>query len=155
MNILYGLLSVVILLDSILLILLVLIQLPKKEAGIGQAFGGATTDALFGSGSGNALTKLTKYATGVFFATALVMLVINTQRNRGEGGRLREEMRNTSSRNVALPATNTQPARGPILTSIPTNSNLTLTNPMAGTNTPAPNTRPQNSPAPAPAPGNK
>ena len=36
---------------SLFLILLVLVQLPKKEAGLGQAFGSGATDALFGSGS--------------------------------------------------------------------------------------------------------
>ncbi len=53
-------LTAIMVLDALLLILLVLIQLPKKEAGAGLAFGGAATDALFGAGSGNALTKITK-----------------------------------------------------------------------------------------------
>ena len=44
-----------------------LIQLPKKDAGAGLAFGGGATDALFGAGSGNVLTKITKYAATVFF----------------------------------------------------------------------------------------
>jgi len=54
------------LLDAVLLILLVLIQLPKKEAGAGVAFGGGATDALFGAGSGNALTNITKYVVVAF-----------------------------------------------------------------------------------------
>ena len=77
MNWLIYFLTVVLILDCLLLILLVLIQLPKKEAGMGQAFGGAATDALFGAGSGNALTKLTKYSTGVFFGLALGLSVLN------------------------------------------------------------------------------
>jgi len=60
MGFLIGLLTVVMVLDCLVLILLVLIQLPKKEAGMGLAFGGAATDALFGAGSGNVLTKITK-----------------------------------------------------------------------------------------------
>ena len=40
-----GLLTVVMVLDCLVLILLVLIQLPKKEAGAGLAFGGTATDA--------------------------------------------------------------------------------------------------------------
>src|SRR3954462_11422341 len=59
--------------DCLLLILLVLVQLPKKEAGLAQAFGNAATDALFGAGSGNALTKLTKYATVGFLALTLAI----------------------------------------------------------------------------------
>ena len=58
MSFLIGLLTVVLVLTCIVLILLVLIQLPKKEAGAGLAFGGAATDALFGAGSGNVLTKV-------------------------------------------------------------------------------------------------
>jgi len=65
--------TVVMVLDSALLILLVLIQLPKKEAGMGLAFGGAATDALFGAGSGTVLTKITKYAAGTFFVLAVVL----------------------------------------------------------------------------------
>jgi preprotein translocase subunit SecG len=73
MSFLIGLLTVVLVLDCVLLILLVLIQLPKKEAGAGVAFGGAATDALFGAGTGNVLTKVTKYATIVFFALAIIV----------------------------------------------------------------------------------
>src|SRR5947209_20415006 len=66
-----GILSVFLVIACILLILLVLIQLPKKEAGMGQAFGGGATDALFGAGSGTALTKMTKYTTVIFFVLTL------------------------------------------------------------------------------------
>ena len=71
-----GLLTTVLILDSLLLILLVLVQLPKKEAGMGQAFGGGATDALFGAGSGNALTKMTKYATAIFFILTLIIAIL-------------------------------------------------------------------------------
>jgi preprotein translocase subunit SecG len=50
-----------------------LIQLPKKDAGAGMAFGGAAADALFGAGSGNVLTKVTKYAAVIFFVLALFL----------------------------------------------------------------------------------
>jgi preprotein translocase subunit SecG len=83
MTFLIGLLTVVLVLNCLLLILLVLIQLPKKEAGAGLAFGGAATDALFGAGSGNVLTKVTKYATGVFFLLALSLALIQSQRHGG------------------------------------------------------------------------
>lgn len=74
-----GLLTVVLVLDCLLLILLVLIQLPKKEAGAGVAFGGAATDALFGAGTGNVLTKTTKYAAITFF---VLLLLINLGQNK-------------------------------------------------------------------------
>ena len=76
MGFLIGLLTVVMVLDCIVLMFLVLIQLPKKDAGAGLAFGGAATDALFGAGSGTVLTKITKYAAGIFFVLALVLSVM-------------------------------------------------------------------------------
>ena len=76
MGFLIGILTVVLVLDCAALILLVLIQLPKKDAGAGLAFGGGATDALFGAGSGNVLTKITKYAATVFFILALVLSVM-------------------------------------------------------------------------------
>ena len=68
MKFLIVLLTAVLVIDCLMLILLVLIQLPKKDAGMALAFGSGATDALFGAGSGNALTQMTKYTAGVFFA---------------------------------------------------------------------------------------
>jgi preprotein translocase subunit SecG len=79
-----GLLTVLLVLDCLFLILLVLIQLPKKEAGAGLAFGGGATDALFGAGSGNALTKITKYATVAFFVLLLLISVIQASTRAGK-----------------------------------------------------------------------
>jgi preprotein translocase subunit SecG len=73
MTFIIGLLTFVLVLICIALILLVLIQLPKKEAGIGVAFGGGATDALFGAGSGTVLTKATKYAATGFFILAIIV----------------------------------------------------------------------------------
>jgi len=71
-----GLLTAAIVVDCILLILLVIVQLPKKEAGAGMAFGGGTADALFGAGSGTVLSKITKYAIGIMFGLALLIAVL-------------------------------------------------------------------------------
>ena len=81
MSFFIGFLTVVLVLDSLLLILLVLIQLPKKEAGAGVAFGGGATDALFGAGSGNALTKITRYAATVFFSLSLIISILYARHN--------------------------------------------------------------------------
>jgi preprotein translocase subunit SecG len=78
MSFVIGLLTVVLVLNCVLLILLVLIQLPKKEAGAGVAFGGAATDALFGAGTGNVLTKVTKYGTIVFFVLAVTVGILQS-----------------------------------------------------------------------------
>src|SRR6266849_1926805 len=77
-----GLLTLVMVLDCLIVILLVLIQLPKKEAGAGLAFGGGATDALFGAGSGTVLTKITKYAAAAFFVMALTLSVLQSNYHR-------------------------------------------------------------------------
>ena len=73
MDILSKFLTVVLFLNCLFLILLVLVQLPKKEAGLGTAFGGGTTDALFGAGAGNVLTKLTKWNAVLFLVLCLFL----------------------------------------------------------------------------------
>jgi preprotein translocase subunit SecG len=85
MNIFYYFLTFLLFVDCVILTLLVLLQLPKKEAGAGVAFGGGTTDALFGAGSGNVLTKITKYSAGIFFGLALLMAVVAAHMNKGGG----------------------------------------------------------------------
>jgi preprotein translocase subunit SecG len=126
-----GLLTVVMVLVCAFLILLVLVQLPKKEAGMGQAFGGAATDALFGAGSGNALTKMTKWAAGIFFALAILLTVLaNYRTSSTSGGNLQKLMQQApatpppptteSATNVPQPATPPPPA-APIKIEAPTN----------------------------------
>jgi preprotein translocase subunit SecG len=82
MSFIAGILTVLLVVNCVLLILLVLVQLPKKDAGAGIAFGGGAADALFGAGSGNTLTKITKWATGIFFAMALILGLVNKSAHR-------------------------------------------------------------------------
>ena len=120
-SIFYILFSVLMFLDCVFLVFLVLLQLPKKEAGAGMAFGGAATDALFGAGSGNVLTKVTKYAAGVFFGLALVMAVMASGRSKTAGAALLEEISKKGtpamSQTVTPPAvtTGTTPTTVPLL----------------------------------------
>ena len=79
-------LTALLVIDCLFLVLLVLVQLPKKEAGMGQAFGGAATDALFGAGSGNVLTKVTKWCAGIFFGLAIVLTIMGTYKTTSGGG---------------------------------------------------------------------
>lgn len=77
--------TVILFLNSLFLVLLVLVQLPKKEAGLGTAFGGGTTDALFGAGAGNVLTKLTKWNAGIFlFLCLFLSMPFMTPKNLSE-----------------------------------------------------------------------
>src|SRR5713226_9603903 len=105
MRLLIWILTAVVVLDCGLLMLLILIQLPKKEAGMGTAFGGGATDALFGAGSGNVLTKLTKYSSGIFLGLSLLLSVLivrqNNERNRGVNQELLK--RNAAAPGYAYP----------------------------------------------------
>ena len=66
-------------LDCLFLGLLILMQLPKKDAGMsGAAFGGGAVDALIGSGSGNVLTKITKYTAGAFFVLIITLSLLHS-----------------------------------------------------------------------------
>ena len=96
------LLTAVLVLDCVFIVLLVLVQLPKKEAGMGQAFGGAATDALFGAGSGNVLTKMTKWGAGIFFALSITLTVMGTYKTTSGTGRLPKIM-NAMKPTPALP----------------------------------------------------
>jgi len=105
------LLTFVLVLDCLLLILLVLIQLPKKDAGMGQAFGAGTTDALFGAGSGNALTKMTKYATAIFFLLTLSLSILNAQQSKLKKSRFEEELQQAAKQmDLQTPTTATNAA---------------------------------------------
>jgi preprotein translocase subunit SecG len=79
MSLLIGLLTVLLVLNCAFLMFLILLQLPKKEAGAGVAFGGGATEALFGAGSGNVLTKVTKYSAGIFMGLSLLLAVLNSR----------------------------------------------------------------------------
>jgi len=129
-----GLLTFVMVMDCLILVLLVLIQLPKKEAGAGVAFGGAATDALFGAGSGNVLTKTTKYAAATFFVLAIILSVLETHYSHRGDTEFRRQMQAESSAppapRPAAPATSTTPA--------PATSNILLTTLMATNSAPLP-----------------
>src|SRR5258705_11538166 len=129
MRFLIGLLTVVLVLNCLLLILLVLVQLPKKDAGAGMAFGGAATDALFGAGSGNALTKMTKYATVVFFVLTLSLSLLNASQARNKKSNLERTLQSVKEAPAALPP-------GPIK-SVPPNHSIIPTN-ISGTTPAAP-----------------
>src|SRR5258708_38692729 len=83
MSFLIGVLTFLLIANCAVLVLLILIQLPKKDAGAGLAFGGGAADALFGAGSGNALTKITKYSAVIFFVLALLIGVMQDRSHRG------------------------------------------------------------------------
>lgn len=98
------LLSVALVFDCVILCFLVLMQLPKKEAGAGLAFGAGATDALFGAGSGNFLTKATKYCAGILFALAIILSVMESARAHQPGSEFLRKVQEQQSAHPALAA---------------------------------------------------
>ncbi len=129
-----GLLTVVMVLDCVFLILLVLMQLPKKEAGAGLAFGGAATDALFGAGSGNFLTKATKYAAITFFVLTVVLSIMQNQYYHRHGSEFRKLI-DKQGQTIATPAPAPAPAPSTATPAVTPSTNITLLPPVSATGT--------------------
>jgi preprotein translocase subunit SecG len=155
MGFIIGLLTVIMVLDCVALVLLVLIQLPKKEAGAGLAFGGSASDALFGAGSGNVLTKITKYAATFFFIMAVVLSVLQSNYHARTTSKFEQELAKPSAAaspfgsqpNPAPPAaTPTAPATTPGISL--TSTGLLSAPKLESTNLPAsPATSPATNPS--------
>src|SRR6516165_9661631 len=138
MGFIIGLLTFFMILDCIVLVFLVLIQLPKKEAGAGLAFGGAATDALFGAGSGNFLTKTTKWTAGIFFVLALTLSLLQSYRAHQPGPDFLQrvkEHQNAQPAIAAPPASTPPPATTPAASAVGA-SNVLMT-PQVESTTPA------------------
>ena len=121
MSFIAGILTVLLIINCILLVLLVLVQLPKKDAGVGMAFGGGAADALFGAGSGNVLTKITKWGTGIFFALSLILGLMEVKLNR-ENTKEFENSLQKSQAQAAQPAAATAATAHPAAEATTTNS---------------------------------
>jgi preprotein translocase subunit SecG len=136
MSFIVGVLTFFLVVNCALLILLILIQLPKKDAGAGMAFGGAAADALFGAGSGNVLTKVTKYSTIIFFGLALVLGYLQNRVHNQSG--VLEFEKQLQQKQMQTPISAPQPVTPPVSqpAAVPANGLLSL--PLsAPTNAPA------------------
>lgn len=129
MSLFIGILTFFLIINCAVLILLVLVQLPKKDAGAGLAFGGGAADALFGAGSGNALTKITKYSTIAFFALALSIGILQDRAHRTNTSEFQKLV-------DQAPAPASAPATVPAAT-VPKTSLLSAQPTMAVSNAPA------------------
>src|SRR5271165_3734473 len=132
MQILYIFFTALLFLDCVFLVLLVLLQLPKKEAGAGMAFGGAATDALFGAGSGNVLTKITKYAAGTFFVLAVMLSFLQSHHYRSSTSAFTRALEQSGSPSPGALPPAAQPPRTPATpaTAPPADTNLLLVPPQ-------------------------
>ena len=132
MSFVIGVLTFLLVVNCLLLILLVLVQLPKKDAGAGIAFGGGTADALFGAGSGNVLTKITKYAAGVFLGMSVVLGLMQSHvRNENSAAGFTQLLQQKQQQSAA-----TQPQPQPRPPAAASTNSFLLNTPA--TNAPAP-----------------
>jgi preprotein translocase subunit SecG len=135
MSFIAGILTFFLVVNCILLILLILIQLPKKDAGAGLAFGGGAADALFGAGSGNVLTKVTKWATVVFFVMALFLGYLQDHLHQNNSVAAFEKQ--VEQKQTQLPVSSPPPAPAPVSQpATPPANNLLSVPPSASTNVP-------------------
>jgi preprotein translocase subunit SecG len=112
-SILIGLLTVILVLNCLLLILLVLVQLPKKDAGVGMAFGGGTAEAIFGGGSASAMTHVTKWVAGAFFGLALTLSILGSYERRTADAALQEELHRLQTTGAPARTSPATPAPAP------------------------------------------
>jgi len=139
MGFIIGLLTVIMVLDCLVLIFLVLIQLPKKEAGAGLAFGGGATDALFGAGSGTVLTKITKYAATIFFVLAVMLSIMQNNYHNRSASAFQRQLAQPGKAPAMLPGA--APGATPASPPAPASTNmlqLKSTAALEATNAPAP-----------------
>ena len=115
MSLIIGILTALLVLTCLFLGLLVLIQLPKKEAGIGTAFGGGMTDSILGAGSGNVLTAATRYAAGTFLVLALGLSILKTREANAGKNKFEQELKKAAA---SLPAPEVKKALTPATTNL-------------------------------------
>ena len=137
-----GVLTFLLVVNCLLLIFLILMQLPKKDAGAGMAFGGAAADALFGAGSGNFLTQATRYATIALFVLALGLGYLEDRlHNQNSGSEFEKAVQQKQTQTPITPPSPVSPVNAQ--TAMPTN-NLLLPPVTPPPGTPA---APSNAPA--------
>ncbi|MDR0595548.1 MAG: preprotein translocase subunit SecG [Puniceicoccales bacterium] len=75
---------------SAFIILVILMQRPSSNAGLGSALGGGAAESAFGGETTKVLTKWTIYGIVTFFITALLlsMTYISRKNHRSERGEL-------------------------------------------------------------------
>ena len=151
MSILITLLTTVLVLNCFFLVLLILIQLPKKESGSGLAFGGGALDMALGAGAGNVLTRFTKYSASLFLILCLVLAVIGNNGNKSALESGLSEAPKAANQEVIIPPT-APGTPGPTGTEVPATAPATPENtdntetPTGTETTPTPDAAPTETP---------
>ncbi len=76
MELLYTVLSVLLVIDAIVLIIVILMQ-KTKGAEVGAVFGAGAAAAVLGAGASTVLTKITYWLGGIFMAIVLALSLIH------------------------------------------------------------------------------
>lgn len=79
-NFLIGFFSVGLIIISIFITLIVLMQRPSANAGMGSSLGGGIAESAFGGESGNVLTRYTIYGVVAFFVITFGLYLGNMSR---------------------------------------------------------------------------
>lgn len=93
MGLLIALLTLFLVVIALFLGLLILIQLPKKEAGMGAAFGADQAAAIFGAGSGTALSSMTRWCATGFLTLCLVISVLTARNVRAKSEVIEQQVK--------------------------------------------------------------
>ncbi len=76
MSIFIGFLVIIEVIICFLLVVSILMQPSKADSGVGSAFGGQATDAMFGANTPTVLAKFTGYLTVIFFALTFTLAIL-------------------------------------------------------------------------------
>ena len=75
-TIIITLLTFTLIIIALFMMLVILMQRPNTNAGMGAAFGGGVTEQTFGAETTNVLTRATKWSAVAFFAISLSLYLI-------------------------------------------------------------------------------
>lgn len=79
-NFLIGFFSIALMIVSVFITLIVLMQRPSANSGMGSSLGGGIAESAFGGESGNILTRYTIYAVVAFFVITFGLYLGNMNR---------------------------------------------------------------------------
>ena len=80
----FGIVALIVL--SLFIILVVLMQRPSSNAGMGSTLGGGAAEQAFGSETGNILTKATVWSTIIFFVLCFGLYLGTLKKSITEDG---------------------------------------------------------------------
>ena len=83
MNILIALFGFVLIVLCLFTLLVVMVQKPKGDGGMGAALGGGSMEAAFGAETGSLLTKITIYSVIGFFVLTFALYLGNIASKQG------------------------------------------------------------------------